>query len=205
MEEIKYLGVRNNKTGDGSCSWSLFLCPYCNKEVEKIRGNGLKTQSCGCHRNKAVSEKLTKHGQSKGGQHSRVYRIWSDIKTRCRNTDRPQYKWYGGKGIDYCAEWESFEVFLKWSLENGYSDGLQIDRVDNNKGYEPVNCRWVTQRENNRNRSSTKLTESDACDIKNHPQRGKTSKEVLSIKYGVSTYTIDSVWYGKNWNNSEVL
>lgn len=201
MEEVKYLGVRKNKTGNGSCSWSLFFCPYCKTLVEKIRSNGLRTQSCGCNRDKAVGEKLRKHGASNNGENSRLYRIWTDIKTRCRNKNRHQYKWYGARGIDYCEEWESFEPFLDWALKNGYSETLQIDRIDNDKGYYPENCQWITGVENTRKRSTTKLNVDQVIEIKSTKDRSKNSKAYLATKYSVSVSTIEAIMYNRIWKD----
>lgn len=84
---------------------------------------------------------------------NRLYRIWADMKRRCKNSDRPNYKNYGGKGIRVCQEWEnSFDSFREWALNNGYSDDLSIDRIDNNGNYEPSNCCWVTAKEQANNK-----------------------------------------------------
>lgn len=80
------------------------------------------------------------------------------MKTRCYNTNSPTYKNYGGRGIKVCDEWvNNFEAFYKWSMENGYKDGLQIDRIDNDGDYGPSNCRWVTSKENYNNRRTSRF------------------------------------------------
>ena len=78
------------------------------------------------------------------------------MKARCENAKRGKYKDYGERGIKVCEEWQNASVFVLWALENGYADGLQIDRIDNNGDYCPENCRWVTPKENSRNRRNTK-------------------------------------------------
>lgn len=89
-----------------------------------------------------------KHGQSG----TRIYKCWADMKQRCTN---PRHKWfshYGGAGITVCDEWMKFEPFAEWAYTHGYADNLTIDRIDNNKGYCPENCKWSTQHEQSLNK-----------------------------------------------------
>lgn len=127
-----------------------------------------KTRSCGClahdtqiARGRALhkigeAHSRWKHGGSVGGS-SRLYRIWGGMKTRCYNPNHRAYAHYGGRGITICVEWlHDFAAFRDWALSNGYREGLSIDRVDNDKGYSPDNCRWITQTEQNKNRRCCK-------------------------------------------------
>lgn len=91
------------------------------------------------------------HGRSG----TRIYLIWQNLRKRCLSPDHPQYKNYGGRGITVCEEWRGkhgFLAFLDWALANGYQDDLFIDREENDIGYSPENCRWVTRVVNNNNR-----------------------------------------------------
>jgi hypothetical protein len=89
------------------------------------------------------------------GDHlTRLYSIWKGMKTRCVNKNDSGFHNYGGKGISVCDEWQTFPPFRKWAFDNGYSDDLEIDRIDNSGDYTPENCRWVTRKVNARNRST---------------------------------------------------
>lgn len=119
----------------------------CGKIVE-VSQHALKkgtTASCGCGKMDAI----TIHGES----HSRLYRIWKGIHTRCDNDNLPCGKWYKDKGIGYVEEWKDFVKFRDWAMVNGYSDDLTIDRIDGNKGYSPENCRWVSSKAQSNNKS----------------------------------------------------
>lgn len=88
-----------------------------------------------------------------GLSNTRLYNIWRHIKKRTRLSTSSNFKYYGGRGINVCDEWyDSFAVFSKWALENGYRDDLSIDRKDVDGNYEPSNCRWTTQAVQMKNR-----------------------------------------------------
>ena len=89
-----------------------------------------------------------KHGMSD----TRLHRIWAEMKTRCLNQNDYHYKWYGARGIGICDEWLDFIPFSRWALSSGYTDNLTLDRIDNNGNYEPLNCRWISQAEQCKNR-----------------------------------------------------
>lgn len=112
-----------------------------------IRLDALKSgqnKSCGCK-----TERKVKHGLSK----TRLYKIWVAMKQRCNNQNSKEYYCYGGRGIKVCEEWNDFITFEKWALKNGYSDKLTIDRINNDLGYFPKNCRWITKQEQLKNTS----------------------------------------------------
>ena len=87
----------------------------------------------------------------------RLCSVWASMIHRCENPKREKYKDYGARGIAVCEEWHDPNAFIDWAEDNGYAEGLQLDRINNDGNYEPTNCRWVTPKENSRNRRNTKF------------------------------------------------
>ena len=79
---------------------------------------------------------------------NRLYNIWDNMIRRCYNKNNSNYPRYGGRKIKVCAEWrKDFWKFYDWAMDNNYSDAYTLDRIDNNKGYYPNNCRWATKKQ----------------------------------------------------------
>jgi hypothetical protein len=115
------------------------------------------------------------HGKTHGMRYSREYAIWETMKKRCLKPNMPSYKYYGAKGVTVCDKWMKFEGFFE---DMGLSNGLCIDRIDNKKGYSKDNCRWVTYKENNRNKSNNVVV--DGKTVSEWSEKTGISKQVIS-------------------------
>lgn len=127
----------------------------CGSEKE-IRSGNLRngtSKSCGCLSAEMTSKRNKETSTIHGGCGTRLYRIWIDMRQRCTWGKAINWHLYGGRGIKVCEEWQNdFSAFKEWAENNGYSDDLQLDRIDNDGNYEPSNCKWSTRSEQGNNR-----------------------------------------------------
>ena len=138
--------------------------------------------------------------------HSRIYHIYQGVKQRCLNPKNPSYYLYGGRGISICAEWvDNFQAFYGWSMENGYTDEMTLDRIDSEKDYSPQNCQWISKSANSvrvQDRNGTPETIAARKELKAKGKIGKTSSKVKQ-KYNDRVYQQISVRLQKelveNW------
>ena len=115
-------------------------------------GKSVLTPTKYLKRDKSGVCKCDRHGKTG----TRLYSIWRNIKTRCRNKNNRYYENYGARGIDMCDEWYGdFMAFHNWAMANGYGPGLTLDRKSNELGYNPDNCRWVSYKQQANNRRNT--------------------------------------------------
>ena len=142
------------RSSDGQVLWRC-RCE-CGREVI-VRGDHLRHEditSCGCYQRERVVEANTAHGMSR----TRLYSVWQSMLQRVGvykgSSEKVKHN-YQDRGITVCDEWLVFENFRDWALSHGYKEDLQIDRRDNDEGYCPENCWWVTPKENTNNRRNT--------------------------------------------------
>lgn len=167
----------NEKLGSGHHKRWICNCECGNTTIVSsdhlIKG---ETQSCGCRN----------HGKS----NTRIFRIWKNMKRRCNDPTDEQYRRYGGRGIKVCDEWhKDFMKFYNWSMENGYSDKLSIDRINNDKGYCPENCRWTTMKiqANNTSRNTRVKYNGETHTIAEW-------SDITEIKQNTITYRLKRGW-----------
>lgn len=147
-----------------------------------------------------MAQKGNKNAVKHGLSNTRLHKIWHSMYCRCYYTSTNQYKNYGGRGIKVCEEWKHIQGFINfynWAINNGYKETLTLDRIDNNKGYCPSNCRWITPKEQSNNRRNNVYytfngetkTSKQWCELYNISQttlsdrlkRGWTLQQALTI------------------------
>ena len=183
-----------------------------------ISGN---TRSCGCGCVENRKRILNKAGVHKSLSHlyPRISSILVGMKQRCYNKNHTEYHRYGGRGITVCDEWmskkEGTDNFIRWSLANGYKDNLTIDRIDNDKGYSPENCKWSDRYEQMSNTSvsyripykgtvynarslAKKLNVSGSTIIKWYHRGNRTGEDIIkAIEKSIQIYPQTARFYGK--------
>ena len=134
-----------------SATW-LCVCDCGNTKI--VDGSDLRkgaVRSCGCLDKEAHITRPNHRVHGMNG--TRINRIWRAMKARCANKND---KNYGGRGIIVCDEWNKFDAFYKWAIENGYNECLSIDRINPDGNYSPDNCRWSTSSEQSNNKRNNK-------------------------------------------------
>ncbi len=135
-----------------------WLC-RCVCGVEKIVTGGIlssgQSKSCGCHKKDVQRQRMLERNTSHGLSKTKTYKIWSGIQTRCLNPNSSGYPKYGAKGVTICERWNDYENFLADMGE--CPDGMSIDRINNDLGYSPENCRWVDMKTQQNNRTNNNV------------------------------------------------
>lgn len=147
-------------------------------------------KSCKCLQSECSKERALTHGESK----TPFYKTWIRIHDRCKT-----HQWYVSNGITVCERWGRYENFRDDML-GSYKPGLTIDRINNDLGYSPENCRWTTNLEQARNKTTNKLTNDIVKYIRQKEQDGLTVKEI-SKRIGVSYVTVLDAARYRTWAN----
>lgn len=141
--------------------YALWFCKCdCGNTCEVSSSNlGKSTKSCGCLAKEHLSE-MSKGNITHGMARTHLYRCYHQMLNRCYRTKNDHYHMYGGRGIAVCEEWRSgFEAFRDWAFENGYQEGLSLDRIDVNGDYKPSNCRWINAEDQCHNKRQSRMYE----------------------------------------------
>ncbi len=142
------------------------VCLSGNASFQPV-GESLKCRIKDCEKELTIYKKIcTYHYNKKWVEHNyknnsfelksnkkQLSQMWKNMNQRCYYSKDKSYKYYGGRGIRVCKEWKTNKLsFYEWAMNNKYKRGLEIDRIDNDGGYYPENCRFVTHKVNNQNR-----------------------------------------------------
>lgn len=169
-----------------------YTCSSCKRLVVLRYPSKRKGRNC-----QNCVARIGRFRREHGASLSPLYHVWASMKQRCQNPNHTAHLRYGGRGIGICAEWQKFIPFQKWATR-GYKSGLQLDRIDNDNGYSPENCRWVTPAMNIRNSRVAKLTDEIVKEIRKDIASGATQR-VIGKKYGVSQTCVCKIKNGQRW------
>lgn len=184
---------RDNNDHSNNTRW---LCQCDCGQTKVVLGTNLKSgavKSCGCFQKEVNGSWHITHGMSR----TPTYRIWDGMIRRCNDPKKPEFKWYGGKGIKVCDKWEKFAGFFE---DMGVRpEGLTIDRIDSNGDYGPSNCRWISMKENLRNRSCVILDTEKAEEIRALLDTTKLSQKEIASLFNVDPSIISNIKTSKYW------
>lgn len=189
FERLTVIGLSEKRAKNGGCYW---VCKCRCGSERLIRGDCLKSgrlKSCGCYLAETRKTLHIKHGYAISDNVHPLYRVWQSMRERCFNHKARFFHNYGGRGITVCERWkESFENFLE-DMGSAWKRGLQIDRIHNDGNYEPLNCRWSTRREQNRNkRTNVVLT------IQGQDKCLADLAEEYGVRYAVLRWRLSVGW-----------
>jgi hypothetical protein len=193
--------ISKHQSTPNGIEWNC-LCDCSNTKIANTsKLNSGATKSCGCLR-KEKSAQTCKNLATHGMRNTRIYGIWRGIKKRCLSDTGAAYKNYKGRGITICSEWLKFEPFWDWARMNGYDKDLTIDRINNDDGYHPENCRWIPLGHQARNRRTTVLCRESVLQIRNLLALGMRNCEIAKI-IGCNQKIISNIKHFRRWMDVE--
>lgn len=139
-----------------------------------------------------------KHAKTKRTpDEKQLSKIWSGMMKRCYNKNADNYRWYGGSGVVVCEEWKKDNnIFIDWSLKNGYKEGLQLDKdkLGNGKIYSPETCQWITKHENTSYKRNTFKIEynGEILNLKQLSEKINIPYKVMHARINTSGMTIEN-------------
>ena len=170
---IKDLGMRYpTEKSKYKSRYGLYECQYCGKEWETLTNhiNSKSTKGCGCQAGRAF-----KHGL----RSNKFYPIWNAMLQRCVNPLHKRFKDYGGRGITLCEEWLDVANFVAWAESTHPNiEGMSLDRIDNDKGYSPENCRWADETTQCLNQRMRKSNTSGYVGVAQRKDNGKWTASI---------------------------
>lgn len=186
--------------------YALVICKECKREYKSDPNKLIYRKHCGCVRKGAIASRYNK-------SYPQLTQCYKHMRSRCYNKNNQDYYNYGAKGIRICKEWlKDRNVFIEWSLSNGYREYFSIDRIDSKKGYSPENCRWISATEQARNTGRNVLTMELVKkiredykliqEIKKYKLGRPKSLKDLAKYYNVSYSTIWTVVKNKTWKEA---
>lgn len=134
------------------------------RDVSELNLKNGRSAGCGCSNVEASVEANLRHGETLGGKSTSEYTAWKAMHSRCRNPNNKRFEHYGGRGIDVCERWRVFENFLT-DMGRRPTSQHSLDRIDNDLGYEPGNCRWAIPHVQMTNRTVTRFVEVDGSNV----------------------------------------
>lgn len=168
------------------------LCRRCNNVA--LPSHRKVCDTCNATRHKRRHLKLKE-------QYGGLYWVWAAMRHRCTNPTDKHFDRYGGRGIRVCSAWDrQFSAFYEWAISAGYATGLTIDRIDNNAGYSPDNCRFVPIKTNLRNRELCKFTEETAAIVKRRILDGDSDSNIAT-DYSCSPHAVRAIRNGHRWSD----
>lgn len=182
------------------CGWRfLRICEDCGKESTVTAATIKNVARCciSCGKKRAARPRIGLDNRG-GGAGCPIYRRWTVIHRRVAGTSPKNKRNYTDKGITVCKEWHIFLNFKRWALESGFDKSLTIDRIDNSKGYEPGNCRWVSLTEQALNTSRNLPTRERIAEIFAMREAGMLHAQIAE-KIGRSVSAVQGVLSGRSW------